>query len=123
VTTGFVTDVTLAAVVDAFVADDALKHLGWGGGSGQGVGATDLASAFAESRTSGTLAAATTNTTDDTLRVTGTIVATDARTVTEVGVFTAPTGSVMQIYGDFPAVALSSGDSIAFTIDVVVNQG
>lgn len=120
--TGTVTDIGLAVVVDALVAADAVKYLGWGGGTGQDETATDLAAPFAEDRASGMLAATTTDTTNDTFRVTGTITATDARAVTEVGLFTEPTGSVMQVYGDFPAVTLASGDSIAFTIDVVVDQ-
>jgi hypothetical protein len=119
--TGLVTNAGLAAVVDALIAGD-VKYIGWGGGSGQDDTATGLASEFAESRTTGTMAATTTNTTDDTLRVQGTILATAPRTVTEVGVFSAPTGAELAIYGDFPAIDLATNDSIAFTIDVVVDQ-
>lgn len=119
-TAGLATDTVLASVVSAFVAESA--YLGWGGGSGQGETAADLASPFAEDRVSGTAVAATTTTTGDTYRLTGTITATGARAVTEVGVFPAPTGAGMQVYGDFPALNLTSGDSISFTIDVVVDQ-
>jgi hypothetical protein len=119
---GLVTDIGLKAIVDALVVANSVKHIGWGGGSGQGYSATDLAAAFAESRTAGTLAAATTDTTDDTLRVSGTIVATAPRAVTEVGVFSAASGSELSIYGDFTAVNLVSSDSIAFTIDVAFDQ-
>lgn len=118
--TGVVTDTGLADVVSALLAQ--ASYVGWGGGSGQGETDTDLAAAFAETRSANMLAAATTNTTGDTLRVTGTIVATAPRTVTEVGVFSDPTAAAMQFYGDFPALTLGTGDSVAFTIDVVVDQ-
>jgi hypothetical protein len=119
--TGVATNDALAGVVNSLLAQSGL-FLGWGGGSGQGETATDLASPFAESRTSGTAVAATTNTTGDTYRLTGTISATDARAVTEVGAFPEATGTGMQLYGDFPALDLSNGDSVAFTIDVVIDQ-
>ncbi len=117
-----ITNTGLKAVVDALVADDVVKWLGWGTGTGQGATATDLATAAAESRTDGTPAAATTNTTDDTLRVTGTITATGTRAITEVGVFGASTGAVMRMYADFSAINLVADDSIAFTIDTVFDQ-
>lgn len=117
-----VTNTGLGDVVSGLIAANTIRYFGWGGGSGQGVGATDLASEFAESRTGGTLAAATTNTTNDTLRVTGSLTATGSRAVTEVGVFSAAVGSVLDIYGDFLEIDLENGDSIAFTIDVVVDQ-
>jgi hypothetical protein len=119
--TGLVTNAGVTAVVEALIAGD-VKYIGWGGGSGQDVTATGLAAEFAESRTAGTLAAATTNTTDDTLRVEGTIAAAAPRVVTEVGVFSAPTGDELAIYGEFPAINLATNDTIAFTIDVVVDQ-
>lgn len=117
-----VTNTGLKEFVDALVADDSIKWLGWGTGSGQGVTSTDLATAAAESRTDGTPAAATTTTTDDTYRVTGTIVATAARAITEVGIFAAATGAVLRAYADFSVLNLTSGDSIAFTFDVVLDQ-
>jgi hypothetical protein len=117
-----VTNTGLAEFVTALVATNAVKHIGWGTGSGQGVTSTNLATPAAEARTSGTPAAATTSTTDDTYRVTGTIVATGTRAITEVGVFDAATGAVMRIYGDFSVINLVLNDSIAFTIDVVLDQ-
>ena len=118
-----VTNTGLREFVDALVATDAVKWIGWGGGSGQGVAATDLASAFAEARTNGTDSAQTTNTTNDTFRVTGTITATATRAVTEVGIFDAASGAVLRIYGDFSVINLNNGDSITFTIDTVLDQG
>lgn len=118
-----VTNTGLREFVDALVAADAVKHVGWGTGTGQGVASTDLATAAAEARTAGTLSAQTTNTTNDTFRVVATITATGSRAITEVGVFDAATGAVLRIYGDFSVLNLASGDSITFTIDTVLDQG
>lgn len=104
------------------------KYIGWGTGSGQGVTSTDLATAANESRTDGTSSQQTTNTTSDTFRVTGTITAGGTRAITEVATFDAagsgnpPSGGNMAVYGDFTVINLASGDSIAFTIDVVLAQ-
>jgi hypothetical protein len=118
-----VTNTGLAEFVSALVADNTVRHIGWGGGTGQGVTATNLASAFAEARTAGTASAQTTTTTGDTYRVTGAITATATRAVTEVGVFDAATGSNLRIYGDFSVLNLNTSDSITFTIDTVLDQG
>jgi len=117
-----VTDTGLKEAVDALVADDTVKWVGWGTGTGQGVTATDLATAAAESRSDGTPSAQTTNTTDDTYRVTATIVATGTRAITEVGIFSASTGAVLRMYADFSVLNLNTDDSIAFTIDTVFDQ-
>lgn len=104
------------------------KYIGWGTGSGQGVTDTDLATAANENRTDGTSSQQTTTTTSDTFRVTGTITAGGTRAITEVATFDAagsgnpPSGGNMVIYGDFSAINLESGDSIAFTINCVLDQ-
>lgn len=106
------------------------KYLQWGEGSGQGVTdtAVDAVGTTTEARTDGTSSQQTTTTTNDTYRVTGTITAAGSRAITEVGVFDAagsgspPTGGNMGIYGDFSVINLASGDSIAFTINVVLDQ-
>lgn len=124
----FVTDNGLAAFVSALVADNGVRHVGWGTGSGQDNAANDLAAAVAEARNAGVMTAETTTTAGDTLQVTGTIVATAARAITEVGVFDAagagspPAGGNLCLYGDFPVINLANGDSIAFTIQAVLNQ-
>jgi hypothetical protein len=64
----------------------------------------------------------TTTTTSDTYRVTGTITATGARVITEVGAFDASTVGNLVIYGDFAAINLATNDSIAFTINTVLDQ-
>lgn len=104
------------------------KYIGWGTGSGQGATSTDLATAADESRTDGTSSQQTTTTTNDTYRVTGTITATGTRAITEVGVFDGagtgnpPSGANLAVYGDFTVINLASGDSIQFSVDVVLDQ-
>lgn len=104
------------------------RYIGWGTGSGQGAGDTDLAAAANESRVLGATTQQTTNSTDDTYRVTGTLTAGGARTITEIGVFDAagagnpPSGGNLGIYADFSAVNLAEDDSIALTISVVLDQ-
>lgn len=104
------------------------KYVGWGTGSGQDVTATNLATAASESRVDGTSSVQTTTTTGDTYRVTATLTAGGTRAITEVGVFDAagsgnpPSGGNLGIYGDFSVINLESGDSIAFTINTVLNQ-
>ena len=120
--TSLVTDQGLADIVGSIVADNAMKYLGWGGGSGQDVTAIDLAAPFSDPRAVGVRAIVTTNTAGDTYQVTGTIAATSNRAVTEVGLFSDPLGAVMDIYGDFAEIDLETNDAIAFTIDVIVDQ-
>ena len=117
-----VQDAGLKEFVDAIVADDVVKYVGWGTGSGQAVTDSDLATAAAESRTSGTLSAVTTNTTDDTLRCVAQIVATAARAITEVGQFATAATATLRMYADFSVLNLNEDDSITFTIDTVLNQ-
>lgn len=123
-----VTDIGLKAFVDAVVADNVVRRLGWGTGSGQGDTANDLATPAEESRVGGAMSAVTTNTTDDTLQVEGTITAGAARAITEIGVFddagtgAPPSGGNMGIYGDFSVINLASGDSITFTVQAVLDQ-
>ncbi len=105
-------------------------HLQWGEGSGQSAAsnAINAAGNTTEARVAGTSSQQTTNTTNDTYRVTGTIVAAGARAITEVGVFDAagsgspPTGGNMGVYGDFSAINLATSDSITFTVNVVFDQ-
>lgn len=124
----FVTNRGLQHFVDAIVADDVVKYVGWGTGSGQDAADTDLATASAEDRSAGTLTAEDENTTDDTLQAVATIVATDARAITEVGLFDAagsgnpPSGGNMAAYGDFSVINLATGDSITFTIRATLDQ-
>lgn len=129
---GIITNTGLAMVTEALHAHaDRPRHLQWGVGSGQLItdNALDDTTGTTEARTAGTTAQATTTVTDDTYRVTGTIVAAGSRAITEVGAFDAagsgspPTGGNMGLYGDFAVINLLSGDSIAFTIDAVFEDG
>lgn len=99
--------------------------LQWGTGSAAAATANVVTTTTTtESRVSATTAQGTTTVTNDKIVYTGTITAAGTRAITEVGVFDAvgsgspPTGGNMDVYGDFSAINLASGDSIAFTINV-----
>ncbi len=98
-------------------------YIGWGTGSGQTATSTTLSAAAAESRTTGTSSQQTTNTASDTYRVVGTVVATAGRAITEAALFDASTSGNMCVYGDFSVINLLTNDSIAFTFNVVLDQG
>ena len=120
-----VTNTGLANITAAWHAyASRARYLAWGVGSGQDEQDNDLAdtTGIAESRVEGATSQQTTNTTNDTYRVMGTITAAGSRAITEVGVFDASSSGNMCIYGDFSVINLNSGDSIAFTVDVVFDQ-
>ena len=101
------------------------RYLGWGTGAGAGAaGSTDLSTPAAEARTAGTSSQVTTSVTNDTHQVVGTITATGAKTITNVGIFDAagsgspPSGGVLYAVFDGLSQALNSGDSIQFTAKV-----
>lgn len=76
-----------------------------------------------EARTLGIGTQTTTTTTSDTMNVTGTIVATGTRTIAEAGLFTALTSGTLFVRGVLAStVALTSGDSIAFTFNVQITS-
>lgn len=100
--------------------------LQWGTGSGAAATANVVTTtSTTEARSSATASQQATTVANDTLRLTATITELSAGPVaiTEVGAFDAvgsgspPTGGNMGIYGDFSAINVSSGDSIAFTIN------
>lgn len=100
-------------------------YIQWGTGSAAAASANAVTTtSTTESRVAASMSQQTTTVTSDTMRATGTITAAGTRAITEVGLFDAagtgspPTGGNMDVYGDFAAVNLSSGDSIAFTINV-----
>lgn len=115
-------------------AGTAPKYIGWGTGvqttattSDTGLGPTtverdvDLAGTSG-TRTTGAESRTTTTVTNDTYTVTGTRTATGSGTVTTAGTFdnaTIASGSLC-IKGDFAGIALASGDSIAFTINLKI---
>jgi len=80
-------------------------------------GTTEPRSACVSSQT-------TTNVTNDTLTLVGTVVAAGSRAITEIGSFDAagtgspPTGGNMDYYADFAVINLGVGDAITFTMNV-----
>ena len=94
----------------------------WGSdGTTPAVTDTALIAANPEARTA-ILAAAmsqqTTQSAGDTVRWTYTIVATGTRTVQETGIFTASSGGTMLIRIVHGSLALESGDSVAYTVNM-----
>ncbi len=99
--------------------------VGWGTGAGAGSAtSTDVSTAASEARVSGTSTQVTTSVTNDTHQVVGTITASGAKTITNVGVFDAagtgspPSGGVLYAIFDGLSQALLSGDSIQFTAKI-----
>jgi hypothetical protein len=100
--------------------------LQWGTGSAAAASANVVTTtSTTEARSSATASQQTTTVTNDTMRLTATITELSAGpiAITEVGAFDAvgsggpATGGNMDIYGDFSAINVSSGDSITFTIN------
>ena len=106
------------------------KYMQWGEGTGQSSTSTAIASAgnTAEDRTDGTSSQVTTNTSNDTYQVVGTITALTTLAITEMAMFDAagsgnpPTGGNMTFYGDFSAINLAASDAITFTAQKVFDQ-
>lgn len=94
------------------------NYVAWGTGAGTAA-ATDT-TLFSEtgSRTLGTSTQQTTSTTNDTYQVVGTITAGGSLTITNAGLFDASTSGNLYMKGDFTGVALTSGESIQFTMKV-----
>lgn len=96
-------------------------YIGWGTGTTTAAATqTALVTPSAESRVNGTKSQQTTTVTGDTYRVTGTITSASSQTIAEAGLFDASTSGNMYVRGDFTGIALGNGDSIAFTINIVV---
>lgn len=96
------------------------KNIGWGIGTTaaavtQTALVTESAPTTAGGRTVGTEARTTITQTNDNYQVTGTVTAGSSLAITEAGLFDAVTAGNMLIRGDFAAVNVVSGDSIAFT--------
>jgi hypothetical protein len=96
--------------------------IGWGTGAGAGSAtSTDLSTPAPEARANGVSSQFTTTVTNDTHQIVGTLTATAARTITNVGVFDAagsgspPSGGVLYAIFDGLSQALNNGDSIQFT--------
>jgi hypothetical protein len=100
------------------------KYIGWGTGTtAPAHDNTALETAAAEARADGTTTQQTTNTTNDTYQVVGTLVcAGSGKTITEVATFDASANGNMDVRATFTGIALSVGDGIIFTIKQVFDQ-
>lgn len=96
-------------------------YIGWGTGT-NAANATDtgLQTASAEDRTNGTPTQQTTTVTGDTFQVTGTITSLGSQTITEAILNDASTSGNTYVRGVFTGIALGTGDSIAFTVKIIV---
>ena len=121
-------DVTTDALIGTAIEP---KFIGWGTGAGTTTATdttlfteklVDLSTSAGTDHTTGSAVQATTSTTDDTYRVTGTRTATGAGTVTNAGLFTAASGGTLFLKGDFTGIGLANGDGISFTFNAQFNQ-
>lgn len=91
--------------------------VGWGTGAGTAAkGDTTLFTEASEARVSATRSQPVA----DKIRWVATITANATKTITNAGNLTASTGGTLIVHGDFAGIALNSGDSIQFTIDLEI---
>lgn len=94
------------------------KYLAIGTGAGTALAAGTALFDEVESRVSGSSSRVMTSVANDTYQVVGTVTATDAREVTNAGLFDASSDGNLFVHGDFAPINLSTDDSITFTIKV-----
>ena len=95
------------------------NYVGWGTGAGTAAAAdTTLFTEAAETRVAGTSTRVTTTVTNDTYQVVGTLTASGAKTITNVGLLDAVTSGGLLMKADFTGVALADQDAIQFTMKV-----
>lgn len=95
------------------------NYVGWGTGAGTAaLTDTTLFTESTETRVAGTSSQQTTTTTNDTYQSIGTLVAAAGKTITNAGLFDAVSTGNLFMKGDFTGLALLTGDSIAFTMQV-----
>lgn len=95
------------------------NYIGWGTGAGTAaVADTALFTEASEARVAGTSTQQTTSVTNDTYQVIGTLTASGAKTITNVGLLDASTSGNLYMHADFTGVALSANDAIQFTLKV-----
>lgn len=120
-------DVGKAWVVDKMDDSSAttMNRIGWGTGAGTSAEAnTQLFSEDSDGRATATLSQITTTVAGDTYQAVGTITSTGTKTITNAGLFdSASVGTgTMLVKGDFTGIPLLAGDSIEFTIRLVLSQ-
>jgi hypothetical protein len=109
-----------SAIVTALLAASNAKYVHWGTGT-TAAAATDTAlqTPGSEARVSGTQSQQTTDHTNDTYQVVGTLTkATSSAAITEAGVFDNTTGGNLYTRATFDAINVDVGDSIQFTFKV-----
>lgn len=119
------TNVGITQIIAALFGDahTAPVHVHWGTGTtAEAVGDTALQTPSAEARVSGTGSKQTTNTSNDTYQVVGSITSASSQTISEAGLFDASTAGNMYVRGTFTGIALTSGDAIEFTMQIVLDQ-
>ena len=95
------------------------NYVGWGTGAGTAAAAdTTLFTEAAETRVAGTSTRVTTTVTNDTYQVVGTLTASGAKTITNVGLLDTVTSGGLIMKADFTGVALADQDAIQFTMKV-----
>lgn len=102
------------------VSANAGTHIGWG--TGAGTAAKADTTLFTESTDPASRASTTVTVTGSgttaKYQATATLTSSTTQTITNAGLFSASTGGVLFVKGDFTGIALASGDSIAFTITI-----
>jgi hypothetical protein len=96
------------------------SHIGWG--TGAGTSAVTDTTLFTESTDPASRVATTVTVTGTgssaKYQATATLTSTTTQTITNAGLFTASTSGILLVKGDFTGIALTNGDSIAFTITI-----
>ena len=111
---------TGSAIVTALLLASSVKYVGYGTDpTAYAATQTALIAAAAEARATGTQTQQTTDHTNDTYQVVGTITcATTGKAITEAGVFDAASSGNMYCRAAFSALNLDVGDSVQFTFKV-----
>ena len=104
---------------EELVADDfeaaRTYYVGWGTGAGTAAkGDTDLFTPASEAR----VAAVMTQPLADQNQGVATITADGIKTITNAGLFSALSGGILSIHGDFTGILLKAGDKIELTIQL-----
>lgn len=94
------------------------NYVAWGTGAGTAAAGDTTLFSETGTRVLGTSTQQTTSTTNDTYQVVGTITALGNLTITNAGLFDAATSGNLYMKGDFTGVALTTGESIQFTMKV-----
>lgn len=93
------------------------KHLGWGTGTGAtSINDTTLFGESIESRASCMTSVEETSSPGDTYVANGTLTASEAKTITNCGLFDAAANGNLFVKSSFDGIPLNAGDAINFTL-------